>query len=86
MMHFAVYIINLVCDVITLKTDAFNKQLHQAPVFGEDTEVIYLHFCDLKTQFDFAEPSLQFLMLNVVFGHFIFGSSLSVQWRGISKL
>lgn len=30
----------LVCDVITLKMDALSKHLHQAPVFGEDTDVI----------------------------------------------
>ena len=34
---------------ITLKMDALSKQLHQAPVFGEDTDVIYLHSCDLNT-------------------------------------
>ena len=56
--------------------DALSKQLHQALVFGEDTDVIYLHFCDLNTQFDFTVPSLQFLRLNVVFGHFIFVNSL----------
>ena len=63
-------------DVIALRVDALSKQLHQALVFGEDTDVIYLHFCDLNTQFDFTVPSLQFLRLNVVFGHFIFVSSL----------
>ena len=52
------------------------KQLHQAPVFGEDTDVIYLHSCNLNTKFDFTVPSLQFLRLNVVFGQFIFVSSL----------
>ena len=63
-------------DVIALRVDALSKQLHQALVFGEDADVIYLHFCDLNTQFDFTVPSLQFLRLNVVFGHFIFVSSL----------
>ena len=28
--------------------------------------MIYLHSCDLNTQFDFTVPSLQFLRLNVV--------------------
>ena len=60
--------IELVCDVITFKMDARNKQLHQAPVFGEDTDVIYLHSCDLNTKIDLTEPSLKFLRLNVVFG------------------
>ena len=48
--------------------DALSKRLDQAPVFGEDTDVIYLHSCDLKTQFDFkiTVPSLQFSRLNVV--------------------
>ena len=55
--------------------DASRKQLHQAPVFGEDTDVIYLRSCDLNTQFDFTVPSVQFLWLNVVFGQFIFVSS-----------
>ena len=63
-------------DLIALRVDALSKQLHQALVFGEDTDVIYLHFCDLNTQFDFTVPSLQFLRLNVVFDHFIFVSSL----------
>ena len=53
-----------------------SKQLHQAPVLGEDTDVIYLHSCDLYTKLDFTVPSLQFLRLNVVFGLFIFVSSL----------
>ena len=70
------YIIELVCDVITLKMDALSKQLHQALVSGEDTDVIHSHSCDLNTQFDFTVPSLQFVRLNVVFGHFIFVSSL----------
>ena len=56
--------------------DALSKQLHQALVFGEDTEVIHLHSCDLNTQFDFTVPSLQFVRLNVISGHFIFVSSL----------
>ena len=60
------YFIELVCDVITLKMDALSKRLDQAPVFGEHTDVIYLHSCDLNTQFDFTVPSLQFLRLNVV--------------------
>ena len=46
------YIIELVCDVITLKMDALSKQLHQAPVFGQDTDVTYLYSCDLNTKFD----------------------------------
>ena len=73
------YIIELDCDVITFKMDASSiKQLHQAPVFGEDidTDVIYFHTCDLNTKFDFTVPSLQFSRLNVVFGQFIFVSSL----------
>ena len=53
-----------------------SKQLHQAPVLGEDTAVIYLHSCDLNTNFDFTVPSLQFLSLNVVFGLLIFVISL----------
>ena len=56
--------------------DALSKQLYQAPVFGEDTDVIYLHSCDLNTKFDFTVPSLQFLRLIVDFGQFIFVSSL----------
>ena len=63
-------------DLIALRVDALSKQLHQALVFGEDTDVIYLHFCDLNTQFDFTVPSLQFVRLNVISGHFIFVSSL----------
>ena len=63
-------------DLIALRVDALSKQLHQALVFGEDTDVIYLHFCDLNTQFDFTVPSLQFLRLNVVFDYVIFVSSL----------
>ena len=70
------YIIELVCDVITLKMDALSKQLHQAPFFGQDTDVIYLHSCDLNTKFDFTVPSVQFLWLNVVFGQFVFVGSL----------
>ena len=35
------YIIELVCDVITLKMDALSKRHDQSPVFGEDTDVIY---------------------------------------------
>ena len=31
-------------DLIALRVDALSKQLHQALVFGEDTDVIYLHF------------------------------------------
>ena len=57
------------------KMDASSKQLHQAPVFGEDTDVIYLHSCDLNT-IDLTGPSLQFLRVKVVFGQFIFVSSL----------
>ena len=34
------YIIELVCDVIAFQMDASSKQLHQAPAFGEDTDVI----------------------------------------------
>ena len=59
-----------------MQCDALSKQLHQAAVFGEDTSVIYLHSYDLNSKFDFTVPSLQFLRLNVVFGHFIFVSSL----------
>ena len=36
---------------------------HQALFFGEDTDVIYLHSCDLNTQFDFTVPSLRFFFL-----------------------
>ena len=43
-----------------------SKRFDQASVFGEDTDVIYLHSCDLNTQFDFTVPSAQFLRLNVV--------------------
>ena len=53
--------------------DALSKQLDQSPVFGKDTDVIYLQSCDLITHFDLTVPSLQFLRLNVVF---IFFSSL----------
>ena len=56
--------------------DALSKQLRQALVFGKDTDMIHLHSCDLNTQVDFTVPSLQFVRLNVVFGHFIFVSSL----------
>ena len=66
----------LVCDVIALKTDALSNQLHQTPVFGEDTDVICLQSCDFNTQFDFTVSFLQFLRLNVVFGHFIFVNSV----------
>ena len=65
-MHFAVIYYRIGCDVITLKMDALSKRLDQAPVFGEDTDVIFLHSCDLNTHFDFTVPSLQFLRLNVV--------------------
>ena len=41
MMHCAViYIAESVFDVITLKMGELSKQLHQAPFFGEDTDVI----------------------------------------------
>ena len=66
--------------VTSFNMDASSKQLHQAPVFGEDIgyiDVIYLHSCDLNTKIDFTVPSLQFLRLNVVFGQFIFVSSLA---------
>ena len=56
--------------------DALSKQLHRALVFGEDTDVIHLHSCDLNTQFDFTVSSLQFVQLNVVLDHFIFVRSL----------
>ena len=56
--------------------DALSKQLHQALVFGEDTDMVHLHSCDLNNEFDFTVPSVQFVRLNVVFGHFIFVSSL----------
>ena len=53
MMHCAViYIVESVFDVITLKMGELSKQLHQAPFFGEDTDVIYLHSCDLNTKFE----------------------------------
>ena len=58
------------------KMDASSKQLQQAPVFEEDTDVIYLHSCDLNTKIDLTGPSLQFLRVKVVFGQFIFVSSL----------
>ena len=64
--------------------DALSKRLDQAPVLGEDTDVIYLHSCDLNTQFDFTVPSLQFLRLNVVLRPIHFLSVL--WWRGVSKL
>ena len=54
--------------------DALSKQ---APVFGEDTDVIYFPSCNLNTQFDFTVMYLlQVLRLNVVFGHFLFVSKL----------
>ena len=53
-----------------------SKQLHKAPVLGEDTDLIYLHSCDLNTKFDLTVRSLQFLRLNVVFGLLIFVSYL----------
>ena len=62
--------------------DALSKRLDQSPVFGEDTDVIYLHSYDLKTQFDFTVPSLQFLRLNVVLRSFHFCQFL--WWRGVS--
>ena len=52
-------------DVITLKMDALSKRLDQASS-GEDTDVIYMHSCDLNTRFDSTVSSLQFLRLNVV--------------------
>ena len=62
--------------------DALSKRLDQAPVFGEDTDLIYLHSCDLNTQFDFTVP-LQFLRLNVVLlpVHFC-----QFFWWSVSKL
>ena len=62
--------------------DALSKRLDQAHVFGEHTDVIYLHSCDLNTQFDFTVPSLQFLRLNVVLQSFHFCQFL--WWRGVS--
>ena len=35
---------------LTLKMDALSTQLHEAPVFREETDVIYLHSCDLNTK------------------------------------
>ena len=51
MMHYAVIYYRLVCDVITLMMHALSKQLHQAPVLGEDADMIYLHSCVLNTKF-----------------------------------
>ena len=41
MMHCTVINYRIGLYVITLKMDALSKQLHQAPVLGEDTDVIY---------------------------------------------
>ena len=60
--------------------DALSKQLDQSPVFGKDTDVIYLQSCDLNTHFDLTVPSLQF------YG-WMWSSFFSVLWwRGVSKL
>ena len=51
-------------------------QLLQARFLGEETDVIYLHSCDLNTKFDqFTVMRTFFLRLNVVFGRFLFISS-----------
>ena len=39
-------------------------------------KILTWFICTLNTQFDFTVPSLQFLRLNVVFGHFIFGGEV----------
>ena len=57
---------------LTLKMDALSTQLFEAPVFREETDVIYLHSCDLNTNYLLCN----FLRLKVVFGQFIFDSSL----------
>ena len=74
MIHCIYYRIGLWRHQFTDGSDS--KQLHEAPVLGEDTDVTYLHSCDLNTKFDFTVPCLQFLRLNVVFGLLIFVSSL----------
>ena len=58
-----------------LNMDALSEQVCQAGIFT-DTDLIYLHCCDLSVQFDFTVPSLPFLRLNVVYGHFSFVNSL----------
>lgn len=69
-MHCATIYQESVCDVTTLKMDALSEQLNHAPFFAEDTDVNYLHCCDLNDQFDVTVPSLPFVRLNVVFDHF----------------
>ena len=73
-MHCIYYRIGLWRHHFTDGSDS--KQLHEAPVLGEDTDVTYLHSCDLITKFDLTVSSLQFLPLNVVLGLLIFVSSL----------
>lgn len=51
--------------------DALSKQLYQAPIFAEDTDIIYLHFCDLNA-LGLTVTFLPFLWLNVGFSHFQF--------------
>lgn len=53
-----------VCDVTTLQMDALSEQLNHAPFFAEDTDVNYLHCCDLNDQFDVTVPSLPFVRLS----------------------
>ena len=44
--------------------DALSEQLNHAPFFAEDTDVNYLHCCDLNDQFDVTVPSLPFVRLS----------------------
>ena len=59
--------------------DALSKQFHQAPVLRKDTDLIYLHSCDLNTKLDF-----QYLLCN--FYGWLWASANSLLsvlwWRG----
>lgn len=63
-MHCATIYQESVCDVTTLTMDALSEQLNHAPFFAEDTDVNYLHCCDLNDQFDVTVPSLPFVRLS----------------------
>ena len=51
--------------------DAFDLQEDQCHLF-EGNSLIYLHCCDFSYCFSFTVPSLPFLRLNGLFGHFSF--------------
>lgn len=63
-MHCATIYQESVCDVTTLKMDVLSEQLNHAPFFAEDTDVNYLHCCDLNDQFDVTVPSLPIVRLS----------------------